>query len=117
MVSGDVHSKLDDSELRTSLFSLQAEMHHMSLEIQLVRSLQKYLPDKYPHLLPRGWGSDGKRFTNCNTDLMRTNQTFMNHLLSNYGRMRAFTTSLERELEALKAVRRRLDQVIGSSDA
>lgn len=116
MVSSNVHSRLADRELRTLLFSLRAEMQHMNSEMQLVRPLQKHLPDEYPHLLPRGFDSDGNRILECNTDDMRTNQGFMNHLVSNYGRMRAVTGSLEEELEALQTVHRRLDEVLGNSD-
>lgn len=116
MVSGDVHSRLADRELRTQLFSLRAQIRMMNSEMQLVRSYQKHLPDEYPELLQRGFGGDGSRFLKCNTDGMRTSQSFMNHLVSNYNRMRGVTGNLEDELEALKSVRHRLDQVLGSTD-
>ena len=116
MVSNDVHSRLADRELRTLLFSLQAEVRQMNAEMQLVRSYQRHLPDEYPELLPRGFASDGRRFMKCNTDGMRASKSFMNHLVSNYARMQGVTGSLEDELEALKSVRHRLDQVLGSKD-
>ncbi len=116
MVSSDVHSKLADRELRALLFSLQAEIRQMNAEMQLVRSFQKHLPDEYPDLLQRGFGSDGKRFLKCDTDGMRTSQRFMNHLVSNHVRMRGVTFGLEDELEAMKSVRRRLDQVLGTPE-
>lgn len=116
MVSSDVHSRLADRELRTLLFSLRAQIRMMNSELQLVRSYQKHLPDEYPELLQRGFASDGSRFLKCNTDGMRTSQSFMNHLVSNYMRMRGVTGNLEDELEALKSVRHRLDQVLGRTD-
>jgi hypothetical protein len=116
MVSSDAHSRLADRELRTQLFSLRAQIRMMNSEMQLVRSYQKHLPDEYPELLQRGFATDGGRFLKCNTDGMRTSQSFMNHLVSNYMRMRGVTGNLEDELEALKSVRHRLDQVLGSTD-
>lgn len=116
MVSSDVHSRLSDRELRTLLFSLRAQIRMMNSEMQLVRSYQRHLPDEYPELLRRGFASDGSRYLKCNTDGMRTSERFMNHLVSNYMRMRGVTGNLEDELEALKSVRHRLDQVLGSTD-
>lgn len=116
MVSSDAHSRLADRELRTLLFYLRAQIRMMNSEMQLVRSYQKHLPDDYPELLRRGFASDGSRFLKCNTDGMRTSQSFMNHLVSNYARIRSVTGTMEDELEALQSVRRRLDQVLGSTD-
>jgi hypothetical protein len=116
MVSRDAHSRLADRELRTLLFSLRAQIRMVNSELQLVRTYQRHLPDEYPELLQRGFSNDGSRFLKCNTDVMRTSQRFMNHLVSNYMRMRGVTGNLEDELEALKSVRHRLDQVLGSTD-
>lgn len=116
MVSSDAHSRLADRELSTLLFSLRAEIRRKNSEMQLVRSYQKHLPDEYPELLQRGFASDGSRFLKCNTDGMRTSQRFMNHLVSNDVRMRSVTGTMEDELEALKSVRHRLDQVLGGTD-
>ncbi len=116
MVSSDVHSRLADRELRTQLFSLRAAIRQMNSEMQLVRSFQKHLPDEYADLPQRGFASDGSRFLKCNTAGMRTSKSLMNHLVSNYVRMRGVTGGLEDELEALKSVRHRLDQVLGSTD-
>jgi hypothetical protein len=114
MVSSDVHSRLADRDLRTLLFSLQAAIRQLNSEMQLVRTYQRHLPDEYPELLPRGFASDGRRFMKCNTDGMRSSKSFMNHLVSNYARMQGVTGSLEDELEVLKSVRLRLEQVLGS---
>ena len=116
MVSSGVHSHLDDRELRALLFSLNAEMQNFSLYMQLVRDQQNILMDLYPDLLPRGVDENREASIECNTDGMRANQAFINHLMSNIGRYEGMVRSLESELEALRAIHDRLDVVLEASN-
>lgn len=116
MVSSGVHSHLDDRELRALLFSLNAEMQNFSLYMQLVRDQQNILMDLYPDLLPRGVDENREASIECNTDGMRADQAFINHLMSNIGRYEGMVRSLESELEALRAIHDRLDVVLEASN-
>jgi hypothetical protein len=112
MVSSGVHSQLDDRELRALLFSLQAEMRSLGIYMQLLRGQQNLLMDQYPDLLPRGVDANGEAFMRCDTEGMRASQAFINHLMSNIGRYGGMTDSLEEQLDALRKVHIKLDEVL-----
>jgi len=116
MVSSGVHSQLDDSELRTLLFSLQAEMRSLGIYMQLVREQQNPLMDLYPGLLPRGVDADGAGFMRCKTDAMRASQAFINHLMSNIGRYGGMAGRLQEQLEALRRLHVKLDDVLSTTN-
>lgn len=117
MVSSGVHSQLDDRELRTLLFSLKAEMQGFSDYIQLVRPQHNILMDLYPNLLPRGINADGESFIHCDTDGMRARQDFINHLMSNIGRYGGFVNLLQQQLDDLRNIHGKLDEVLEISNA
>jgi len=116
MVSSGVHSQLDDRELRTLLFSLQAEMRSLGTYMQLVREQQNPLMDQYPDLLPRGVDADGEAFMHCDTDGMRASQAFINHLMSNIGRYGGMVNSLEKQMDALRSIHSKLDEVLNTTN-
>ena len=116
MVSSGVHSQLDDRELRTLLFSLKTEMQGFSDYIQLVRPQHNILMDLYPNLLPRGIDADGESFMRCDTDGMRARQDFINHLMSNLGRYGGFVNLLNQQLEDLRHIHGKLDEVLEMSN-
>jgi len=112
MASSGMHSQLDDQELKTLLFILQRHTKALISFMQLVLPQQVILMDVYPELIPRGVDSDGVSFMNCDTDGMRTNQGFINHLMSDFGRYRGLSYRLGRQLETLAEIHIRLDYLL-----
>jgi len=115
MVSSGLHSQLDNRKLSTLLFSMKAEMNRLSVYMQLARAQQNILMDLYPELLPRGVDPTGESFMHCNTDGMRANQNFINHLMSNIGRYGGMAGNLEDQLASLREVHIKLDEVLQTS--
>lgn len=71
--------------------------------------------DQYPNLMPRGVDANGDRFVHCDTDGMRTNQGFINHLMSNIGRYGGMVGRFEEQLDSLQSVHAKLDEVLQGS--
>jgi hypothetical protein len=115
MVGSGVLSQLQNRELSTLLFSLQADMNFLAAYMQLVRSQQIILMDVYPDLVPRGIDAKGEAFQQCNTDGMRASQAFINHLMSNRGRYMGMAGRLEQELNSLSQIHIKLDEVLQTS--
>lgn len=117
MATSGIHSELDDQELKVLLFILQRNTRDLSSFNQLVLPQQRILMDMYPELIPRGIDSNGAHFMNCDTDGMRINQGFINHMMSDFGRYRGLSGRLGRQLETLTEIHARLDHVLEISHA
>ncbi|MGB5740355.1 MAG: hypothetical protein WBM54_13515 [Woeseia sp.] len=117
MVSSGKHSQIDNRQLRTLLFTLKSKIKANEVYSQLVRPQQKILMDMYPELLPRSIDGNGEGTMRCDTDGMRTNQSFINHLMSNLGRYGGMSARLSRELEPLREVLSKLDEVLAGNGA
>lgn len=115
MVSSGKHSKLDNRELRALLFTLKSKIHAVEVFSQLIRPQHNILMDMYPELIRRGVDENGQGFMNCDTDGMRASQGFINHLLSNLGRLGGLASFKGREFEALQNLHERLDEVLETS--
>ncbi len=115
LINGGNLSLLKDRELKTRLYQFQARQQSFRAYSEKLRGNQQSLPTVFPELLARSLGPDLRNVVVCDTDGMRQDRSFLNHMLASRGRFAGLVSSIESEAELLTSLDTRLDYLLGLS--